>query len=88
MLLGDLMTCIQEKLPIKIVVLNNSSLSFVELKSKVEGLLDNFTDLVNPDFGQVAQAIGLKGMTQTRGEGLEAAVVMMWKWGIAVMPVS
>lgn len=74
MLLGDLLTCIQEKLPIKIVVINNSSLNFVELEQKVEGLLDNFTYLQNPDFGHVAEAIGLKGMTQTHGEGLEQAV--------------
>lgn len=74
MLMGDLLTIIQEKLPIKIVVLNNSSLNFVELEQKVEGLLDNYTDLVNPDFGLIAQVIGLKGKTLTRGEGLEEAV--------------
>lgn len=34
MLLGDLLTTIQEKLPIKIVVFNNSSLNFVELEQK------------------------------------------------------
>ena len=40
MLLGDLLTCIQEKLAIKICVVDNSSLGFVELEQKVEGLLD------------------------------------------------
>lgn len=78
MLLGDLLTCVQEKLPIKIVVVNNRSLNFVELEQKVEGLLDNFTHLHNPDFGQVAEAMGLKGMTQTHGEGLEQAVQPGW----------
>ncbi|HAM64983.1 MAG TPA: ubiquinone-dependent pyruvate dehydrogenase, partial [Acinetobacter nosocomialis] len=58
MLLGDLLTTIQEKLPIKIVVFNNSSLNFVELEQKVEGLLDHYTDLLNPDFGQLARVIG------------------------------
>lgn len=47
MLLGDLLTAIQEKLPIKVVVLNNASLNFVELEQKVEGLLDNYTDLLS-----------------------------------------
>ena len=74
MLLGDLLTTIQEKLPIKIVVLNNSSLNFVELEQKVEGLLDNYTDLLNPDFGKVAEAIGIYGRTQKTGDGLEEAV--------------
>lgn len=54
MLMGDLITTLQEKLPIKIVVLNNGSLNFVELEQKVDGLLNNYTDLVNPDFGAVA----------------------------------
>jgi pyruvate dehydrogenase (quinone) len=48
MLMGDLLTCIQEKLPIKICVFNNSSLGFVELEQKVEGLLDSYTDLKIP----------------------------------------
>ena len=74
MLLGDLLTIVQEKLPIKIVVVNNQSLNFVELEQKMEGLLDNYTYLLNPDFGKVADAIGIFGMTQKTGEGLEEAV--------------
>lgn len=34
MLMGDLITTLQEKLPIKIVVLNNGSLNFVELEQR------------------------------------------------------
>lgn len=75
MLLGDLLTTIQEKLPVKLVVFNNSSLNFVELEQKVEGLLDHYTDLVNPDFGKLASVIGMYGQTVKRGdEGLEQAV--------------
>ena len=74
MLLGDLLTIVQEKLPIKIVVVNNQSLNFVELEQKIAGLLDNYTHLLNPDFGKVADAIGIFGMTQKTGEGLEDAV--------------
>jgi pyruvate dehydrogenase (quinone) len=74
MLLGDLLTCIQEKLPIKICVVNNSSLGFVELEQKVEGLLDAYTDLQNPDFGKVADAIGLWGRRIEKAEDLEGAV--------------
>nr|WP_174506059.1 thiamine pyrophosphate-dependent enzyme [Acinetobacter sp. Marseille-Q1620] len=74
MLLGDLLTIIQEKLPIKIVVINNQSLNFVELEQKIEGLLDNYTHLLNPDFGKVAESIGIFGMTQKHGDGLEDAI--------------
>jgi pyruvate dehydrogenase (quinone) len=74
MLLGDLLTAVQEKLPIKVVVYNNGSLNFVELEQKVEGLLDNYTQLVNPDFGKLAEAIGWRGWTVARAADLEGAV--------------
>lgn len=74
MLMGDLLTAVQEELPIKIVVFNNGSLNFVELEQKVEGLLDNYTSLKNPDFGRLAEVIGFHGRTVTRSEDLAAAV--------------
>ncbi|UID79883.1 ubiquinone-dependent pyruvate dehydrogenase [Stenotrophomonas maltophilia] len=74
MLLGDLLTAVQENLPIKVVVFNNGSLNFVELEQKVEGLLDNYTDLKNPDFGRLAEVIGFHGRSVTRSEDLEEAV--------------
>ncbi|HUO23511.1 MAG TPA: thiamine pyrophosphate-dependent enzyme [Caulobacteraceae bacterium] len=74
MLMGDLLTTVQESLPIKIVVFNNGSLGFVELEQKVEGLLDSYTNLTNPDFSRVAQAIGLWGRRVDKPDELEAAV--------------
>jgi len=74
MLLGDLLTAVQEKLPIKVVVLNNASLNFVELEQKVEGLLDNYTDLLNPDFAKLAEVIGFYGRKVTVADELDAAV--------------
>lgn len=74
MLMGDLLTAVQENLPIKIVVFNNGSLNFVELEQKVGGLLDNYTALKNPDFGRLAEVIGFHGRTVTRSEDLAAAV--------------
>jgi pyruvate dehydrogenase (quinone) len=74
MLLGDLLTTIQEGLAIKICVYDNSSLGFVELEQKVEGLLDAYTNLKNPDFARVAVAIGLWGRRVEQGDDLDAAV--------------
>jgi pyruvate dehydrogenase (quinone) len=74
MLLGDLITAVQEKIPIKIAVFNNASLGFVELEMKVEGLLDTYTNLENPDFSRVAQAIGFHAQRVEQAEELEAAV--------------
>ncbi|HKN30408.1 MAG TPA: thiamine pyrophosphate-dependent enzyme [Roseiarcus sp.] len=74
MLLGDLITAVQEKIPIKVAVFNNGSLGFVELEMKVEGLLDVYTNLENPDFARIAQAIGFHAQRVERAEELEAAV--------------
>ncbi|UOQ99146.1 ubiquinone-dependent pyruvate dehydrogenase [Hymenobacter sp. 5317J-9] len=61
MLLSELLTIRQHKIPVKIIVFNNSALSFVELEMKAAGLLDYGTALDNPNFGAVAEAAGLKG---------------------------
>jgi pyruvate dehydrogenase (quinone) len=75
MLLGDLLTAVQEEIPIKIVVYNNGSLDFVELEMKVEGLLNAYTDLKNPNFAKLAEVIGLAAWRVERNEDLEAAIV-------------
>jgi pyruvate dehydrogenase (quinone) len=74
MLMGDLLTAVQEHLPIKVVVYDNGKLGFVELEQKSEGLLPIYTNLTNPDFGQVAEAMGLWGRTVTDAAELEQAV--------------
>jgi pyruvate dehydrogenase (quinone) len=75
MLLGDLLTAVQEKIPIKVVVYDNGSLGFVELEMKVEGLLNAYTDLENPDFAKLAEVIGFAAWRVERNEDLEAAVI-------------
>jgi len=74
MLMGDLLTAVQENLAVKIAVFNNGSLGFVELEQKVEGLLDTYTDLKNPDFAKVAEAMGIRGQRVDRADQLEEAV--------------
>lgn len=74
MLLGDLLTAVQEDIPIKVVVYNNGSLGFVEMEQKVEGLLDTYTDLKNPDFARLAQAIGFYGRRVEKADGLGEAI--------------
>jgi pyruvate dehydrogenase (quinone) len=74
MLLGDLMTAVQEKLPIKIVVYNNGKLGFIDIEQKSVGLVPVFTDLQNPNFGDVAKAMGLWGRMVAKAGELEEAV--------------
>jgi pyruvate dehydrogenase (quinone) len=66
MLLGDLLTTVQEDLPIKIVVYDNGKLGFVDIEQKAAGLVPVYTDLKNPDFGAVAKAMGLWGHASRR----------------------
>ena len=61
MLFGELVTLIQNRLPVKVVVFNNSSLNFVELEMKAAGIVNFGTELVNPSFAAVAQAMGVFG---------------------------
>ncbi len=74
MLMGDLLTTVQERLPIKVVVFNNGSLGFVEIEQKVEGLLDAYTNLENPDFSRVAEAVGMWGRRVEVADHLDEAV--------------
>jgi len=74
MLLGDLITAVQEKLPIKVVVFDNGKLGFIDIEQKSEGLLPLYTGLENPDLGKVAAAMGLWGRTVSDAGELEEAV--------------
>ncbi len=62
MLMGDLLSLRQLQLPVKVIVLNNGSLAFVELEMKAAGIVDFGTDLHNPDFAKMAEAAGLLGL--------------------------
>jgi len=74
MLLGDLLTTVQEHLPIKIVVYDNGKLGFVEIEQKASGLVPVYTDLKNPNFGEVAKAVGLWGHMVSKAGELEDSV--------------
>jgi pyruvate dehydrogenase (quinone) len=74
MLLGELLTLAQMRLPVKVVVFNNSALSFVELEMKAAGIVNYATGLKNPDFAAIARAAGLFGATVTRADELEGAL--------------
>jgi pyruvate dehydrogenase (quinone) len=62
MLMGDLLTLTQQRLPVKVVVFNNGTLGFVELEQKSTGFLDFGTELQNPNFAAMAEAIGIRGI--------------------------
>ena len=75
MLLGELITLRQLHLPVKVVVFNNGALSFVELEMKAAGIVTYGTDLDNPDFAAIAQAVGLFGARVEKAGELDDALL-------------
>jgi pyruvate dehydrogenase (quinone) len=63
MMMGDLMTIVQYKLPVKIIVFNNRTLGMVKLEMEVAGIPDRETEMMNPDFTKIAEAMGMQGIT-------------------------
>jgi pyruvate dehydrogenase (quinone) len=74
MLMGDLLTIRQLKLPVKIVIFNNGCLGFVELEMKAGGYLPFGTDLDNPDFSELAKAVGIHGVRVEDPADLTSAI--------------
>jgi pyruvate dehydrogenase (quinone) len=74
MLLGELLTLRQRRLPVKVIVFNNGALSFVELEMKAAGIVTYGTDLDNPDFAGIAQATGLFARRVDKPGDLEDAL--------------
>jgi pyruvate dehydrogenase (quinone) len=62
MLMGDLISLVQLGLPVKVVVFNNGDLGFVDLEQKSTGFLDFGTELKNPNFATMAEAVGIRGI--------------------------
>jgi pyruvate dehydrogenase (quinone) len=88
MLMGDLLTIRQRQLPVKIVVYNNGALGFVELEMKAAGLLTSGTTLDNPDFAQMARAIGIHGVrVEDPGELPDAVRAALAHEGPALLDV-
>lgn len=74
MLMGDFISVAQLKLPVKLVVFNNSVLGFVAMEMKAGGYLTGGTDLQNPDFAAIAAAFGVKGIRVEKASDLDGAI--------------
>ncbi|WP_231867703.1 thiamine pyrophosphate-dependent enzyme [Snodgrassella sp. CFCC 13594] len=74
MMMGEILTVKQLNLPVKIVIFNNSTLGFVAMEMKASGYLDHATDLQNPNFAAMADAIGIKSFRVEKAEDLDAAL--------------
>jgi pyruvate dehydrogenase (quinone) len=74
MLMGDFISLIQLGLPVKVIVYDNGSLGFVAMEMKAGGYLDTGTDLKNPNFAAMAEAMGVFGLRVEEPGEVEGAL--------------
>jgi pyruvate dehydrogenase (quinone) len=74
MLMGDFLSLAQLHLPAKIVVFNNGALGFIELEQKSTGFLATGTELQNPNFAAMAEAVGVRGIRLEDPAEVEAGI--------------
>ena len=74
MLMGDFLSLAQLKLPVKVVVFNNSTLGFIELEQKSTGFLSFGTEFANPNFAAMAEAAGIRGIRLTNPADVEKGI--------------
>jgi pyruvate dehydrogenase (quinone) len=74
MLMGDFISLVQLGLPVKVVVFNNGALSFIELEQRASGFLSTGTELKNPNFAAMAEAVGIRGIRVEQPGDVETAI--------------
>lgn len=74
----DFLTAVERKLPIKIIVFNNSELGFVKLEMEEAGLAPQYEALkqFNPNFADYARLCGGEGIRVEHAKDIQAAIVM------------
>lgn len=76
MLMCEFMTAVHHKLPVKIIIYNNSSFGLIKLEAEGIGLPAFFKgiEFPNPDFAAFARACGGHGFTARKPSDLKAAI--------------
>ncbi len=73
MLLGELITLAAHRLPVNVVLFNNSTLGMVKLEMLVDGLPDFGVDVPDANYAAVARALGFHAVRVTDPSRIEAA---------------
>ena len=76
MLMGEFMTSVHHKLPVKVIIYNNSALGLITLEAESVGIVPfrEAIEFPNPDFAALARACGGHGFTARRPNDLMAAI--------------
>ena len=76
MLMSEFLTAVHHKLPVKVIVYNNSTFGLIPLEAEAAGL-PAYRDVIefpNPDFGVLARACGGHGFRATKPGELHAEI--------------
>jgi pyruvate dehydrogenase (quinone) len=76
MLTGEFMTSVHHRLPVKVIVYNNSSLGLITLEAESVGIAPfrEAIEFPNPDFAALARACGGHGFVARKPNDLMAAI--------------
>lgn len=74
MVMGDFLTAVKHKLPVKVFLFNNRQLGMITQEQKIERYPNWKTELYNCDFAKYAQNCGGKGIKVTNPGDLGTAV--------------
>lgn len=72
MLLGEILSIIQNQTDVKIVVYSNNELGFIRWEAEMDQMEPFGIQLQNPNFAKVAEAMGMRGIQIDSPENLEA----------------
>ena len=76
MLMGEFMTAVHHKLPVKVIIYNNSRLGLIFLEAEGVGLpaFREAIEFPNPDFAALARACGAHGFKAAHPDELRGAI--------------
>jgi thiamine pyrophosphate-dependent acetolactate synthase large subunit-like protein len=76
MLMGEFMTAVHHKLPVKVIIYNNSALGLITLEAESVGIVPfrEAIEFPNPDFAALARACGGHGFTARKPDNLVTAI--------------
>jgi pyruvate dehydrogenase (quinone) len=76
MLMGEFMTAVHHRLPVKVIIYNNSALGLITLEAESVGLVPfrEAIEFPNPDFAALARACGGHGFMARKPSELMAAI--------------
>ena len=81
----ELGVCSQYNIPIKIFLLNNSSLGMIKTQQKNNNYSVFNSNLINPDFSKIAEGYGIKSYTVTSRDELCNALGEIFRYKKAVL---